>query len=172
MGVTERLMLPEIDFDQIDRTRSMDITIVTTLPPTRGQGASRRLPLPVRSRPNHRNDLARDVTEAVKVHYEGGFVATDIDDVQGDRDPKFSTRKQNRCQRCGRPHSVYRSSVSAVSASASWRARAASWRPQGKLVGRRALASGAHAMSLGEPGRSFIMTKEKDRVSADAFQTC
>ena len=24
------------------------------------------------------------------------------------REPKFSTRKQNRCQRCGRPHSVYR----------------------------------------------------------------
>ena len=24
------------------------------------------------------------------------------------REPKFSTRKYTRCQRCGRPHSVYR----------------------------------------------------------------
>ena len=24
------------------------------------------------------------------------------------KEPKFSTRTQNRCQRCGRPHSVYR----------------------------------------------------------------
>ena len=28
--------------------------------------------------------------------------------VKAQREPKFSTRKQNRCQRCGRPHSVYR----------------------------------------------------------------
>ena len=30
MGVTEQLIFPEIDFDSIDRTRGMDITIVTT----------------------------------------------------------------------------------------------------------------------------------------------
>ena len=29
-GVTEQLIFPEIDYDQIDRTRGMDITIVTT----------------------------------------------------------------------------------------------------------------------------------------------
>lgn len=29
MGVTEQLIFPEIDFDKIDRTRGMDITIVT-----------------------------------------------------------------------------------------------------------------------------------------------
>jgi small subunit ribosomal protein S14 len=28
--------------------------------------------------------------------------------VKAAREPKFSTRTQNRCQRCGRPHSVYR----------------------------------------------------------------
>ena len=27
---------------------------------------------------------------------------------KANREPKFSTRTQNRCQRCGRPHSVYR----------------------------------------------------------------
>lgn len=30
MGITEQLIFPEIDFDKIDRTRGMDITIVTT----------------------------------------------------------------------------------------------------------------------------------------------
>ncbi len=28
--------------------------------------------------------------------------------VKSQREPKFSTRKVRRCQRCGRPHSVYR----------------------------------------------------------------
>jgi len=30
LGVTEQLIFPEIDYDQIDRVRGMDITIVTT----------------------------------------------------------------------------------------------------------------------------------------------
>ena len=29
-GVTEQLIFPEIDYDKIDQTRGMDITIVTT----------------------------------------------------------------------------------------------------------------------------------------------
>ena len=32
MGVTEQLIFPEIDYDKIDRTRGMDITIVTSAP--------------------------------------------------------------------------------------------------------------------------------------------
>ena len=30
LGITEQLIFPEIDYDKIDRTRGMDITIVTT----------------------------------------------------------------------------------------------------------------------------------------------
>ena len=30
MGVTEQLIFPEIEYDKVDRTRGMDITIVTT----------------------------------------------------------------------------------------------------------------------------------------------
>ncbi|MBX9034442.1 50S ribosomal protein L5 [Gordonibacter massiliensis (ex Traore et al. 2017)] len=30
LGVTEQLIFPEIDYDKIDRTRGMDITVVTT----------------------------------------------------------------------------------------------------------------------------------------------
>ena len=32
LGVTEQVIFPEIDFDKIDHTRGMDITIVTTAP--------------------------------------------------------------------------------------------------------------------------------------------
>lgn len=32
LGITEQLIFPEIDFDKIDHTRGMDITIVTTAP--------------------------------------------------------------------------------------------------------------------------------------------
>ena len=32
LGVTDQLIFPEIDYDKIDRTRGMDITVVTTAP--------------------------------------------------------------------------------------------------------------------------------------------
>ena len=32
MGITEQLIFPEVDYDKIDRTRGMDITVVTTAP--------------------------------------------------------------------------------------------------------------------------------------------
>ena len=30
LGITEQLIFPEIDYDKVDRTRGMDITVVTT----------------------------------------------------------------------------------------------------------------------------------------------
>ena len=32
LGITDQLIVPEIDYDKIDRTRGMDITVVTTAP--------------------------------------------------------------------------------------------------------------------------------------------
>ena len=32
LGITEQLIFPEIDYDKIDRTRGMDITVVTSAP--------------------------------------------------------------------------------------------------------------------------------------------
>ena len=32
LGITDQLIFPEIDYDKIDRTRGMDITVVTTAP--------------------------------------------------------------------------------------------------------------------------------------------
>ena len=47
-GVTEQLIFPEIDYDSIDTTRGMDITIATTArTDERGPGAPRRLRLSV-----------------------------------------------------------------------------------------------------------------------------
>ena len=49
-GVTEQLIFPEIDYDKIDTTRGMDITIVTTARTNaRGPSAPRRLRVPVPS---------------------------------------------------------------------------------------------------------------------------
>ena len=49
-GVNEQLIFPEIDYDQVDVTRGMDITIVTTaVDDDGGQGAARRLRLPVQA---------------------------------------------------------------------------------------------------------------------------
>ena len=48
MGVKEQIIFPEIDFDQIDALRGMDIAITTTAKYRRGsQGAARSVPLPV-----------------------------------------------------------------------------------------------------------------------------
>ena len=72
MGVTEQLIFPEIDFDSVDHTRGMDITIVTTA---------------------KTDEEAKALLEMI---------------VKQQRKQKFSTREYTRCQRCGRPHSVYR----------------------------------------------------------------
>ena len=49
-GVTEQLIFPEIDYDKVDVTRGMDITIVTTArTERRGQGPARCLRLPVQA---------------------------------------------------------------------------------------------------------------------------
>ena len=51
-------------------------------------------------------------------------------------EPKFSSRRYNRCKICGRPHAYLRDYASAVSASVSWLTRArfpVSARPAGNL---------------------------------------
>lgn len=34
MGVTEQIIFPEIDYDQIDKIRGLDVTVTTTAKPT------------------------------------------------------------------------------------------------------------------------------------------
>ena len=47
LGVKEQIIFPEIQYDQIDQLRGMDITITTTARTTSGSGAARSLQLPV-----------------------------------------------------------------------------------------------------------------------------
>ena len=110
-GVTEQLIFPEIDYDKIDTVRGMDITIVTTAhTDDQGRALLRALGLPVpprraagvdawRRKPSSRSSSAK---------------------------PKFKVRGYTRCRRCGRARSVYRASVSAASACATWRTPAKS----------------------------------------------
>ena len=64
LGIKEQLIFPEIDFDKVNRTRGLDIVIVTT--------------------------------------------ANTDEEIRNRRPAKFSSREYTRCERCGRPHSVYR----------------------------------------------------------------
>ena len=87
-GLTEQSMFHEIDQDRIDRVRGMDITVVTTADQRRrgsraAQGSS--------ASPSRRTDMAK--TALVN---------------KANAKPKFKVRGYTRCQRCGRPHSVYR----------------------------------------------------------------
>ena len=85
-GVTEQLIFPEIDYDKVDATRGMDITIVTTArTERRRQGPARRLRLPVSS-------VRGSSSMAKKALIE-----------KQQRKPKFKVRGYTRCRRCGRP---------------------------------------------------------------------
>ena len=89
-GVTEQLIFPEIDYDKIDTTRGMDITIVTTAR-TNEEGRAFLAALAFRS------DRRPGSTMAKKALIE-----------KQQRTPKFKVRGYTRCQRCGRPKAVYR----------------------------------------------------------------
>lgn len=86
-GLTEQSMFHEIDVDSIDRPRGMDITVVTSATtddedePCCANSAS----------PSRRTDMAKKalVNKAAKK-------------------PKFAVRAYTRCNRCGRPHAVFR----------------------------------------------------------------
>ena len=86
-GLTEQVMFHEIDQDQIDRSRGMDITVVTR-PPTTTRVARCSSSSASRSR---RTDMAKTGLK-----------------VKAARKPKFKVRGYTRCQRCGRPKAVYR----------------------------------------------------------------
>ena len=59
-GLNEQIVFPEIDYDRIDAGRGMDITIVTTADDQRaGQGAARRLRLPVQAGGRRRRSRRR-----------------------------------------------------------------------------------------------------------------
>ena len=88
-GLTEQVMFHEIDQDKIDRSRGMDITVVTTATnDDEGRALLKKLGFPVQGR----------ATDMAKTGLK----------VKAARKPKFAVRGYTRCQRCGRPKAVYR----------------------------------------------------------------
>ena len=86
-GLTEQVVFPEIEQDKIDRPRGMDITIVTTAKnDEEGRALLKALGFPF-----------KEAYEMAKTSLK----------VKAARKPKFKVRGYTRCQRCGRPHSVY-----------------------------------------------------------------
>ena len=87
-GLTEQAMFHEIDQDKVDRSRGMDITIVTTAKnDDEGRALLTRLGFPL----TRRTDMAKTGLRN-----------------KAAKKPKFAVRGYTRCQRCGRPRSVYK----------------------------------------------------------------
>ena len=90
-GLTEQVAFHEIDQDRIDRSRGMDITIVTTATnDDQGRALLKQLGFPFAGA-LRRKPMAKTALR-----------------VKAARKPKFAVRGYTRCQRCGRPKAVYR----------------------------------------------------------------
>ena len=87
-GLNEQSMFHEIDIDRIDRPRGMDITVVTTATT---------------------DDEGRALLQAPGLPVQGELTMAKTALInKAKRKPKFAVRGYTRCNRCGRPHSVYR----------------------------------------------------------------
>ena len=87
-GLTEQSMFHEINVDKIDRVRGMDVTIVTSADTDEeGRALLRKLGFPFKED----RDMAKTSLK-----------------IKAARKPKFAVRAYTRCNRCGRPKSVYR----------------------------------------------------------------
>src|SRR6201992_3545134 len=87
-GLTEQLMFHEINPDQTDRQRGMDVTVVTSATTDEeGRSLLRRAGVP----------LTESIGAAKK-----RLIA------RAKRKPKYEVRPSTRCSRCGRPRAVYR----------------------------------------------------------------
>ena len=102
MGVREQIIFPEIDYDEVDQVRGLDITITTNgstdeesfaLLEAFGMPFAKRRPANA-GRPRHRLRGAQWPRLSQRVRQQ--------------RTPKYKTRGYTRCRRCGRARSVYR----------------------------------------------------------------
>ena len=91
LGIREQLIFPEIEYDKIDKTRGMDIIIVTTA---------------------KTDEEARELLTLFNMPFAknkgGNIMAKTSMKMKQQRTPKFSTRAYTRCRLCGRPHAVLR----------------------------------------------------------------
>ena len=91
MGIKEQLIFPEINYDQVDTIKGMNIVFTTTAK-TDEEAMLRCLQLTWECRLKNRREIMAKTSLKVKQQ----------------RKPKYSTRAYTRCRICGRPHSVLR----------------------------------------------------------------
>ena len=100
MGVREQIIFPEIDYDEIDQVRGLDITITTN-----GASDEEAFALLEAFGMPFRKDGR---TPATADPGSRRTVAKLSQRVRQQRTPKYKTRGYTRCRRCGRARSVYR----------------------------------------------------------------
>ena len=99
LGVREQIIFPEIDYDEVDQTRGLDITITTNRCTDEESFALlEALGMP----------FAKDGRQHGRDTELGSTMAKTSQRVRQQRTPKFKTRGYTRCRRCGRSRSVYR----------------------------------------------------------------
>src|SRR6202451_25855 len=91
LGLRDQLIFPEIDYSRVEKLKGMNITIVTTAKDD-----------------NQARALLRHFGMPFRQGAYRGFMATTAKRVKDARKPKFSSRKHNRCQLCGRPRGFLR----------------------------------------------------------------
>ena len=100
MGVREQIIFPEVDYDEVDQVRGLDITITTTAQSDDEAFALlEALGMPFAKRGPPAGGRDTDVKE---------HMAKTSQVVRQQRTPKYKTRGYTRCRRCGRARAVYR----------------------------------------------------------------
>ena len=87
----EQLIFPEIEYDKIDKIRGMDMVVCTTA-----------------KTDEEAKELLPDRRSLRPLKEENKLWRKKVYDPQAAGEPKFSTRRYNRCKICGRPHAYLR----------------------------------------------------------------
>ena len=122
LGLRDQLIFPEIDYSKVEKLKGMNITIVTTAKddnqarallqplwhavPAGGVEAVHSSQFAVQRQWS--SDRTTGELRTVELVAFEGFMATTAKRVKDARKPKFSSRKHNRCQLCGRPRGFLR----------------------------------------------------------------
>ena len=91
LGIKEQLIFPEIEYDKIDKIRGLDVVICTT---AKTDEEAKELLVPDR--------------RSLRPLKEENEMAKKSMILKQQAEPKFSTRRYNRCKICGRPHAYLR----------------------------------------------------------------
>ncbi len=159
VGLNEQSMFHEIDVDKIDRPRGMDITVVTTAT---------------------NNEEGRALLK--HLGFRSGELSPWLKGTgqQGQQKPKFAVRAYTRCQKCGRPHSVFRKfGLCRICVSRDGARRRAAGRSQELLVSENQRRLPSRTRGNGEVKNHFVVgprsgrpVPPSDRGSGPGLRCC